>query len=105
MNITLLAHCNVRSLLKLTTLSLFSDIQEDLDGMFEAVRTRLEGGQFPCVQNLCFEFHADLDHMNMETHVTNLLHRRLINEFSEICPSVINWYSTLGPVDRVCPNS
>jgi len=99
MNITLLAHCNVRCLPELTTLSLFSD-PDDLPTMFEAVKSSLACGQLPCVRNLRFEFHTDLSHL-METHVSDLAHRRWADGFSEICPAVIHWYGTLGPVNRV----
>lgn len=101
MNITLLARSNVRCLLELTTLSLSSDLNDDLSlaEMFETVKTS-GSGHFPCVQNLRFEFHTDLSH-RMETHVSDLAHRRCVDEFSEICPAVINWYGRLGPVNRV----
>ncbi|KAF8809233.1 hypothetical protein BYT27DRAFT_7187931 [Phlegmacium glaucopus] len=98
MNITLLAHCNVQCLLELTTLSLFSD-SDDLPSMFEAVRSRLGSGNLPCVRNLRFEFRTDLSH-KMETNASDLVHRRWADGFSEICPAVVNWYGTLGPVTR-----
>jgi F-box-like len=100
-NITLLVHCNVRSLLELTTLSLYSDRNNlSLAQMFETVQTRLGHGHFPCVRNLRFEFHTDLSH-RMETNLSDLAHRRWIDRFSEICPAVVNWYGRLGPVTRV----
>ena len=104
-NITLLAHCNVRSLLELNTLSLFSDLSfsadiDDLLTMFETVRGRLEYGQFPRVRNLRFEFYTDHSHL-MKTNVSDLVHRKWIDRFSEICPAVVNWYGTLGPVNFV----
>ena len=103
MNITLLARSNVRCLPKLTTLSLSSDLTDpSLAEMFETVKTRLVSGSghFPCVQNLRFEFHTDLSHY-MKTNIYDLGHRRWVDEFSEICPAVINWYGRLGPVNRV----
>ena len=105
MNITLLARSNVRCLPELTTLSLSSDLNDlTLAEMFETVKTRLGSGtgtgHFPCVQNLRFEFHTDLSH-RMETHISDLSHRRWVDGFSEICPAVINWYGRLGPVNRV----
>ena len=105
MNITLLARSNVRCLPELTTLSLSSDLN-DLEEMFETVKTRLGSGSghFPCVRNLRFEFHTDLSHQ-METHISNLAHRRWVDGFSEICPAVINWYGRLGPVNQVSSNS
>ena len=102
-NITLLARSNVRCLLELTTLSLSSDLDDSsLEEMLEAVKTTLGSGSgyFPCVRNLRFEFHTDLSH-RMETHVSDLAHRRWVDGFSEICPAVINWYGRLGPVNRV----
>ena len=106
-NINLLAQRNVRCLLELTTLSLSSDLNDiSLEDMFETVKTRLGGsgsGYFPCVQNLRFEFHTDLSH-RMETHVSDLAHRKWVDGFSEICPAVINWYGRLGPVNRVSLN-
>ena len=109
MNITLLARYNVRCLLELTTLSLFSDLNDlPLAEMFETVKTRLGpasgSGHFPCVQNLRFEFHTELSH-RMRTDATDLAHRRWVDSFSEICPAVINWYGRLGPVNRVSSNS
>ena len=111
MNITLLAQSNVRCLLELTTLSLSSDLDDSsLEEMFETVKTSLGHGSgsglghFPCVQNLRFEFHTDLSH-RMQTHVSDLAHRRWVDGFSEICPAVINWYGRLGPVNRVSSNS
>ena len=103
MNITILARSNLRSLPKLTTLSLFSDLDDfSLVEMFETVKMGLGdgSGHFPCVQNLRFEFHTVLSH-RMETHVSDLAHRRWVDEFNEICPAVINWYGRLGPVNRV----
>jgi hypothetical protein len=107
MNITLLARSNVRCLPELTTLSLSSDLDDSsLEEMFETVKTRLGpgSGHFPCVQNLRFEFHTDLSH-RMATHISDLVHRRWVDGFSEICPAVINWYGRLGPVNRVSSNS
>ena len=108
-NITLLARSNVRCLPELTTLSLSSDLNDfSLAEMFETVKTNLGSGSgsghFPCVQNLRFEFHTDLSHQ-METHISDLSHRRCVDGFSEICPAVINWYGRLGPVNRVSLNS
>ena len=107
-NITLLVQCNVRSLLELTALSLFLDLNNlSLTEMFEMVKTRLGSlgrGHLPCVRNLRFEFHTDLSHQ-METHLSDLTHRKWIDGFSEICPAVVNWYGILGPVNRVSLNS
>ena len=101
-NITLLARSNVRCLLELTALSLFSDLNDpSLAEMFETVKALGSGsGHFPCVQNLRFEFHTDLSH-RMQTHISDLAHRRWVDGFSEICPAVINWYGRLGSVNRV----
>ena len=107
MNITLLARSNVRSLPELTTLSLSSDLNDSsLTEMFETVKTSLGSGtgHFPYVRNLRFEFHTDLSHQ-METHVSDLAHRRWVDGFSDICPAVINWYGRLGPVNQVSSNS
>ena len=57
-------------------------------------------GHFPYVRNLRFEFHTDLSHQ-METHLSDLTHRKWIDGFSEICPAVVNWYEILGPVNQV----
>ena len=105
MNITLLARSNVRCLPQLTTLSLSSDLN-DLEEMFETVKTRVGSGsgQLPCVRNLRFEFHTDHSH-RMETHISDLAHRRWVDEFNEICPGVTNWYGRLGPVNQVSSNS
>ena len=101
-NITLMVQCNVRSLLGLTALSLFSDLNDQsLAEMFETVKTRLGsfgGGHFPCVRNLRFEFHTDLSH-RMKTHLSNITHRKWVDGFSEICPAVVNWYGRLGFVN------
>ena len=107
-NITLLVQCRVRSLVELTTLSLFSDSDLDnlpLETMFETVKTRVQVGpigcgHFPYVRNLRFEFHTDLSH-RMESDRSVLAHRRWVDKFSEICPSVVHWYGRLGPVNPV----
>ena len=104
MNITLLAQSNVRSLHKLTTLSLFLNLGDSsLNEMFEAVR--LEYSSFPLVQTLRFEFPTPLSHYSMETNTSDLRHRKWVDGFSEICPTVVNWYGTLGPVNQVCSKS
>lgn len=103
-NITLLTQCNVRCLLQLTTLSLSSDLNDSsLEEMFEAVKTRIDYRVFPSVRNLRFEFPTDLSH-RMKTHLTDLLHRKWVDEFNEICPAVVNWYGTLGPVNQASSN-
>lgn len=99
-NITLLAHCAVQSLLELNALSLSSDLQ-DLPMMFQAVEEKLVCGNFPHVRTLRFEFHKDLSHLLMKTNISDLEHQHWIDRFSQICPTVVNWYGTLDPVNRV----
>ena len=105
-NITVLVLQKVQSLLELTKLSLSSNRKDrSLVRMFEAVKTGLvDGGPgdgcFPHVRDLAVEFHPDLSH-NMETNLSDLAYRKCLDGFSEICPAVINWYGTMGPMNAV----
>ena len=42
----------------------------------------------------------------MKAYFSDLLHRKwVVDESNEICPAVINWYGTLGPVNQASSNS
>ncbi|KAF8965733.1 hypothetical protein BDZ97DRAFT_1918020 [Flammula alnicola] len=100
-NVTVMASRKVRSLFKITSLSLRSCTQstfEDVTAMFEAVKTADNTPmKFEFVKHLRFEFDVPLSH-RMRSHVTPIGHRSLMDEFSEICPIVSTWYGRLLPM-------